>query len=282
MPPRADRRLWLACSAATLLHLALLFGLQIVREPAAPLSLEVTLLAVPGSQTPLAARILAPVASTGGGALRALREPAARAGGPLERAGLRHAADLAPQTAAERNDGLRILNSPSAGDSVRSGSQATPRPGTDAALLLQRREQAGDHAFSDDPHASREPVSDESPATIAGLTTRASRQAAYRELWRRQVERAGAANFPWSALTTGRPKSLTLLVTLRTDGTVAQTRVLRSSGLPSLDQAALNILRAAAPFPPFPDDLRRDTTELSFVHVWEFLPGDRAALRLGR
>jgi protein TonB len=280
--PSDDQRLWLACGGAALFHLALLFGLRFGIEQAMPVSLEVTLVAVPSSTAPLTAQVLAPVAGIGGGRQRELRAPATRAGGPFELAGLRHAADLAMQSPSAPSDGPKTLTTEIAAEQARHTSEGTPQTGQDPALLLQRREQAGDSATRIELHPSRQAASDDGQAAASGLTTRASRQAAYRELWRQQVERAGSVNFPWSALTTGQPRSLTLQVTVRADGAVTASRVLRSSGLLPLDQAALNILRMAGPFPPFPGDLRQEAAELNFVYDWEFLPGDRAALRVGR
>jgi protein TonB len=58
--------------------------------------------------------------------------------------------------------------------------------------------------------------------------------------------------------------------------------VLRSSGQPTLDKAAMEILRIAAPFPAFPEPLRASAAELNFSYDWEFFPGDRSELRVGR
>jgi periplasmic protein TonB len=278
MQPSPDgRRLWLACAAAALLHLALLFGLRMSAEPQAVSTLEISLLAVPERNNPLYARILAPVAQSGGGRQQQTRIPAAAPGGPRDTTGLQHAADPSLQTATSPTDALRLLSADDAaaraverGEGLRQGAAET--------LLLPRREQAGDSVSTHSPAAAD--TGDGSRRAVTGLSTRASREATYRELWRQRVEYAGAANFPWSALTMGQPKSLTLLVTVRADGTVSQARVLRSSGLPMLDRAALDILRLASPFPPFPDDLRREAQALSFAYDWEFLPGDRAALRV--
>jgi protein TonB len=37
-----------------------------------------------------------------------------------------------------------------------------------------------------------------------------------------------------------------------------------------LDQAALNILRRAAPFDPFPEAVRVDYDKLRFAYKWQF------------
>ncbi len=279
MPSSPDRRrLGLACVTAALLHLALLFGLRMSAEPPAVSTLEVTLLAVPERNSPLNARVLAPVAQSGGGLQRQTRMPSAPPGGPWQTPGLRHAADPSLQTAASRSEALRLLSTDDASARTIARGEGT-RDGAEASLQLPQQAQAG---ISAAPHSPIEAnTSDNSRRAATGVTARASREAAYRELWRQRIEHAGAANFPWSALAMGQPKSLTLQVTVRADGAVSQAHVLRSSGVPMLDRAALDILRIAGPFPPFPDDLRRQTTALSFIYNWEFFPGDRATLRIG-
>ena len=47
----------------------------------------------------------------------------------------------------------------------------------------------------------------------------------------------------------------------------------RRSGYESLDEAALNILKLASPFDPFPPDLAVDYTRLRFAYQWDFVSG---------
>jgi protein TonB len=61
-----------------------------------------------------------------------------------------------------------------------------------------------------------------------------------------------------------------LEVAIDADGELTDIVVRRSSGHGLLDQAALNILRRAAPFDPFPDELREDYDELRFAYQWQF------------
>jgi len=46
--------------------------------------------------------------------------------------------------------------------------------------------------------------------------------------------------------------------------------VRNSSGSKIIDQAALNILRRAAPFEPFPESIRIDFDQLRFAYKWQF------------
>lgn len=275
-----DRRLWLACAVAGLFHLLLMFGLRIGSEPAAASSLEVTLVASPGTDAKLAARVLAPVAQAGAGYRHEARQQQGDTGKLRHLPGLRHANDLAMLSAQTPGGNAPVITT-TASSAHRQPDQPWAQAGSDDTLRLLRQEQAGDPTRPNSPVHDTQPASDDALRAGARLATRASAQAAYRELWRQRVERAGAANFPWSALAMGRSQSLTLETTVRADGTVTGTRIRQSSGSPMLDRAALDILRKAGPFPPFPEELKRETAELGFVYNWEFLPGDRAALRVG-
>jgi len=100
------------------------------------------------------------------------------------------------------------------------------------------------------------------------------RFAQYEEDWRLKVERIGTLNYPPEA----RGKlygNLRLTVTIRPDGSVASVELDRSSGLKVLDQAAYKIVRMAAPFAPFPANIRRDTDLLVITRTWFFGRGDK-------
>jgi protein TonB len=42
-----------------------------------------------------------------------------------------------------------------------------------------------------------------------------------------------------------------------------------------LDDAAIRIVRMAAPFAPFPPELRKDVDRLEIIRTWKFEKGDR-------
>jgi protein TonB len=56
---------------------------------------------------------------------------------------------------------------------------------------------------------------------------------------------------------------------------VQEVRVLKSSGQRILDQAAIDIVRLAAPFAPFPPEIRQDTDILEIIRTWQFDKSDR-------
>jgi periplasmic protein TonB len=50
--------------------------------------------------------------------------------------------------------------------------------------------------------------------------------------------------------------------------------LLKSSGYALLDQSAIRIVRMAAPYPPFPDELRKEVDRLEIIRTWRFEKGD--------
>ncbi|WP_295882612.1 energy transducer TonB [uncultured Thiohalocapsa sp.] len=101
-------------------------------------------------------------------------------------------------------------------------------------------------------------------------STREYRYASYMEAWRRKVERIGNLNYPQEAKEKALFGSLILHVAVRADGSLEGVRVVRSSGHAVLDQAAVRIVQLAAPFAPFPADIKAETDVLDITRVWQF------------
>ena len=103
---------------------------------------------------------------------------------------------------------------------------------------------------------------------LASPDTQASVLANYLYAWRRRVERIGTDNFPDQARNT--PKNPTLEVTVGADGQLQDIVVRNTSGNSAVDQAALSILRLAAPFDPLPQTVRAEYDVLRFAYEWDF------------
>jgi protein TonB len=104
--------------------------------------------------------------------------------------------------------------------------------------------------------------------------TRESRLAPYLDGWKRKIEKVGTLNFPTVARRRLATRNPVVAVVITSDGTLKEAVIQESSGDPEIDQAALNILRKAAPFNPFPKNLRNDYDQLRFAYEWQFL-GDQ-------
>ena len=107
-----------------------------------------------------------------------------------------------------------------------------------------------------------------------GARTQEYRFAQYAEDWRQKIERVGTLNYPEAA----RGKlygSLLLSVSIRADGSVDKVGVQRSSGHKVLDEAAVRIVKMAAPYAPFPPDIRKDYDIIEITRTWKFERSDR-------
>ncbi|MBK1693848.1 hypothetical protein CKO09_03710 [Chromatium weissei] len=101
-------------------------------------------------------------------------------------------------------------------------------------------------------------------------STRELRYANYLAAWARKVERIGNLNYPQAARDQQLYGNLILHVAVRADGSVEHIRVVRSSGLNVLDQAAIDIVKLSAPYAPFPPEIAKDTDVLDIVRTWQF------------
>jgi len=140
-------------------------------------------------------------------------------------------------------------------------AQSTALPGDSAQVELI------------DEAATQTIITDENPRELViSASTRESRIAAYLSNWKRKVERVGTLNFPRQADAQAGSRYPTLEVAIGADGRLQEVVVLNSSGEQVLDQAAMDILRIAAPFDAFPEFLRADYDVLRFAYEWRFGP----------
>lgn len=108
-----------------------------------------------------------------------------------------------------------------------------------------------------------------------GARTQEYRYAQYIEDWRIKVERIGNLNYPSQARQQKIFGQLRLTVTIMADGNVESVEVTKSSGQRILDAAAVRIVKLAAPYAPFSEDIRKETDIISIVRTWSFTANDR-------
>lgn len=110
-----------------------------------------------------------------------------------------------------------------------------------------------------------------------GARTDEYRFAQYVESWRLKVERVGNLNYPEEARQKKLYGTLQITVNIRSDGSVDSADVVRSSGSKILDNAAIHIIKMAAPYAAFPDDIRKDFDILGITRTWSFTRSDQLA-----
>ncbi len=109
---------------------------------------------------------------------------------------------------------------------------------------------------------------------VLGARAISAVEAMYSEQWRQKIERVGNLNYPDSAK--GKLYgSLILVVEIRSDGTLQSAEISRSSGHRVLDDAALRIVRLAAPYGRFSDEMRNAYDVLVIARTWTFTSADR-------
>jgi protein TonB len=199
---------------------------------------------------------------------------------PLTQLGDPQGADLSDGTPRERAPSAeQLVTHASSPDQVQAQPQPTDSPAEQrqkaAALINQLAPQTA--AAELDLRAELPGKTAGDDAAIAAPSARASELAEYLAGWRRRVERVGTANYPAQLMgnpNAGRP---TLEVVIGADGKLEDIVVRKSSGDKQLDQAALKILRLAAPFDPLPESLREKYDVLRFAYEWDFFAGKRTA-----
>lgn len=92
----------------------------------------------------------------------------------------------------------------------------------------------------------------------------------YLARWKRQVEAYGNRNYPDILVQQNLSGRVILEVTLDGQGRVLDLAIRRSSGNPVLDDAARQLLQAAAPYPAFPDELAARHDRLVITRTWVF------------
>lgn len=105
---------------------------------------------------------------------------------------------------------------------------------------------------------------------LTSVSAREAVDAYYLQSWRRKVESVGNLNYPEEARRDQLYGSLRLMVSITPDGALKEVRVLDSSGFKVLDDAAVRIVRQAAPFAPFPEEMRQSTDVLEIIRTWQF------------
>ena len=110
-----------------------------------------------------------------------------------------------------------------------------------------------------------------------GARTEEYRFAQYVEGWRLKVERVGNLNYPEEARQKKLYGSLRVTVNILADGSLESAEIDRSSGSRILDEAALRIIKMAAPYSPLPENIRKDTDILGITRTLSFTRSDQLA-----
>jgi protein TonB len=192
---------------------------------------------------------------------------------PVDRAGLPSGDGLASTQAGEDAGDEQMVATHGASLKILYFTSANEaRESEQLPLLLEKRPDLG-LTPNDDGVELRMRGESKKELWIAA-DTRESDVAVYLDSWRRKIERVGTMNFPDVARRKKLSGTPVIEVTIGADGKLLDTAVRRTSGHAEIDEAALRILKLAAPFDRFPSELAAKHDEIRIAYEWQFLGGD--------
>ncbi|HOI52794.1 MAG TPA: TonB family protein [Azonexus sp.] len=280
----SDRRLWLALGVSLLLHgllLSLHFAFPEASRVAREKALDIILVNARAQRPPADAQALAQANLDGGGntdenlraktPLPATEQQSSGEDMQQMRRRVRELEAAQHKMLTQAANLARVAAAETRSEQPEPSPQLTGTDLADTARAMARLE--GEIAKSIEEYNKRP------QKKFIGARTKEYRLAPYFDAWKQKIERIGTLNYPEAA----RGKlygKVVLFVELRVDdGSLYNVEISRSSGHKLLDQAALRILRMAAPFGPIPREAMDGATVLSFAREWNFVPGDTLATR---
>ena len=265
--------LFVACA----FHALVIFGVAFTAPQGhqAPPTLEVTLAQHRSAHAPDDADYLAQHNQQASGSADTPRELSTNRRAEIADTAIREVNPLPQQRSARPADQRRQLVTTIG----KSPQQAPELPAEDKPSKEKRGDAPSDLPLSNPEIASLQARLDKIRQTIAqrprvrrltSVATKASADAAYLHAWRQKVEAVGNDNFPEEALQRQITGSLRMMVRLLPTGAVEDVVILQSSGERVLDDAAQQIVRLAAPFAPFPAEIRKEADRLEIIRTWRF------------
>jgi len=256
------------------IHAAVLFGVTfgISLEPLPRLAetLDVVLVQWRSEEEPEQADYLAQASQKGGGETTERSRPADPLSGqlPSTEQGLdvQQSLEQVPDSALEVRE---IVALDGASEVLQKTEIEQPEPEQPTAEQLMR--QSMDMAsLKPETSVRREWQSKLPRRQFISANTRQYEFASYMSAWVSKVERVGNLNYPSELRRKKLHGDLVLTVGINQNGTVESIDVMRSSGVTEIDQAAIGIVRMAAPYAPLPDNIAERVDVLHITRTWRF------------
>lgn len=278
-PPRIgeSERLRATFVLSLLVHAMLVFGIGFVVEDAAPLmpTLDVIQTRTQTPLTPAQADFLAQANNQGGGEHDKSSRPGAPQAGPLPQPkdGLAprplHAQTPAPSPPPDARvvasaNGETALPLPKPLPETRPDDAPPGREKIERDIEMARL--AAEIQLRSVEYAKRP------KRKFVSASTREYAWAQYLRGWVDRVERVGNLNYPDEARRRHIGGLVVISVGVRRDGSVESVRLIQSSHIPMLDEAALRIVKLSEPFAPLPKTAE-DPDVLHVTRTWQFMPG---------
>ncbi|HTD28041.1 MAG TPA: energy transducer TonB [Xanthomonadaceae bacterium] len=270
-------RLIATLALSLLVHGVILLGVGFTREDPAPVvpTLDVILTQTRTVQPPRKADFLAQANQQGGGD----KDFAQRPGEPQMADVPKPDPGIAPRPLQAQNPppqpdaAQRLLTTTSATTNVAPPQEAQPVSELPLPTGRDLTEQSMEMArLTAELQRTQQLYAKRPRKKFFSASTQEYEYAAYMRAYVARLERVGTLNFPDEARRRNLSGSAVLTVEIRRDGSVASIDTIQSSGIPLLDQAAVQTVRLAEPFPELPHT-KDDPDILNITRTFRFLPG---------
>ena len=274
--PAADRlpaMLFLAALIHGVLIIGIAFNPALTDEFAEAISLDVTIVAETDQHIdrPDRAEYLAQASQEGGGNTSEHVRPTAAedTASPIDNLGQETGDSFDDSTTHERSADELLASTRGLEQRVMDNPRAEPQPDRQTAMALEKGSETS-LPLPRDTTATLLIHDDDPRQLIISADTEESSVAGYLDNWKRRIEAVGNEYFPELGNVDGLTGSPTVEVSISSSGDLAEVVILKSSGSRVVDKAALDILRRASPFDPFPAEIRNDYDSLRFAYKWLF------------
>ncbi|HET6566213.1 MAG TPA: energy transducer TonB [Xanthomonadales bacterium] len=247
------------------------FGIDLNPAPRLADTLDVVLVRWRSEKEPDKADFLAQANQEGGGESNEMERPSRPVSGelPVEAQGQDQlqSMEAVPVESSPEREVIAVETSRSAPLEANLMEIPEPEEPSAAALMQQSMSMA-----SLQPQISREQAG-ESKLPIRKVISANTKQyefASYMSAWVAKVERVGNLNYPMELRKKNLHGNLVLSVGIYPDGSIESIDVRRSSGIPAVDKAAVDIVTLAAPYAPLPDNIRDQLDILHITRTWRF------------
>jgi len=259
-------------------HAVLALGITFSVETPAPSlpALDVILVQSASGRAPDKADFLAQASNSGGGESEKARRPTDPLSSPVPKP----IAGIAPrptETGAPRPTAptrTELLTTRSAERNVASAEETPDTPDlnvpNEREIIERKLEMA---QLAQEIQRETEKYAKRPKKKYISANTREYEFASYMSAWVARIERIGNLNYPDEARRQELHGQLVLTVGLNRDGSVKSIDIIQPSGHKVLDDAAIRIVRLAAPFNALPKNAEA-IDELYITRTWQFLEGN--------
>ncbi len=278
-PPKigSNERLTATLALSLIVHGVLVLGLGFALDDAAPVlpTLDVILSQTQTPLTPKQADFLAAANQQGGGDQDQSKRPRDNQAGwvPQAQDGVAPQPLRAQSPDAAPPPEARVVTSTRGEERVPPPEARLPPDRPDLPRGDQRIERDANMArLAAEIHLRSELYAKRPKRKFVSASTKEYAYANYLRAWVDRAERVGNLNYPDEARRKRLGGQVVISVAVRRDGSVENSRILKTSGIPLLDSTALRIVQLSVPFPPLPKTAE-NVDVLHVTRTWQFLPG---------